>query len=619
MFMRKPDSKPVLFIRKNPILDKFNQLSLKNKLLISFLFVSIIPILFVQTLSYYNFSLSMKKKINELIHFNLVQTSKNLDTTLTSYEDLLIQILSDDALVEQVKKLNSTSDVDRLLAAIEIKRRFSIISLSKPGVKCISVLATSGQVAWYDRDNNSGFQNIWSKHSDITKTEVYRSTLQSHQWVMTGPDSDYYSGKNYQFINIALRLLDWKSGDNQLLGIVVLSVDEDSIYNSCNQPNNGTKRADSFNFIYNRQGQIVSFPIKKYLGRQIIRSDKTKSISMANQAILEFINKVHLFGNQQLIINRLQQENNGWTIVNVIDQNYLFNQMYWMQRLNIIFAILAVLFSVLIIIYVTSTLTHSTHKIISAMNIARKGELSVQVNLDTKDEIAVIGSHFNQMIVQIQQLMEEIKLATTREKEAEIKALVAQINPHFLYNILDSINWMAIEKDEHEISQMIESLAHILRYSINDSNWVVTLQEEVEWLKQYIYLLQNHFDYSFVSVIDFDEKILTLKIYKLLLQPLVENAIIHGFKSLESGGILKVTGMRMGEFLKIVVEDNGKGMSRDTLELISKDLQERRSFSGIGVKNVSNRLRIYYGKDATLNFSSQIGVGTTVTLILPVL
>jgi two-component system sensor histidine kinase YesM len=610
---------PLQFIQNSLPFKKFEQLSLKNKLLILFIFVSILPLLLLQTFSYYNSTISMRNKINELIHFNLVQTAKNLDTTLTSYEDLLIQIFSDDALVEQVKKLNASSDVERLLAAIEIKRRFSIISLSKPGVKCISVLANSGQVAWYDRDNNSGFQNIWSKYSDVTQSKVYRSSLHSSHWVLTGPDSDYYLGNEYHFVNIALKLLDWKSSDNKFLGIVVLSVDEDSIYNSCNQAMNDTKKIDSFNFIYDRQGRIVSFPVKKYLGKRIIRPDQMKSGNESNQALLKFIRQVNLIGNRQLIINRLQQEKNGWTIVNVIDQNYLFNQMYWMQRFNIVFAILAVLFSVIVIIYVTSTLTRSTHKIISAMNIAREGELSVQVKMDTKDEIAMIGFHFNLMMVRIQQLMEEVKSATGREKEAEIRALVAQINPHFLYNILDSINWMAIEKDEHEISQMIESLANILRYSINDSNWVVTLQEEVEWLNQYIYLLQNHFEYSFVSVIEFEENMLTLKIYKLLLQPLVENAIIHGFKGLQSGGILKITGIRMGEFIKIVVEDNGKGMSRDTLELISMDLQERRSFSGIGIKNVSNRLRIYYGKDASLDFSSQIGVGTVVTLVLPVL
>ncbi|HBF38760.1 MAG TPA: hypothetical protein DDW50_15755, partial [Firmicutes bacterium] len=519
----------IYFLQNTQPFKRFEQLSLKNKLLVSFIFVSIIPLLVVQTFSYYNSTFSMRRKINELIHFNLVQTSKNLDTTLTSYEDLVIQILSDDALVEQVKKLNSPSDIERLVAAIEIKRKFSIISLSKPGVKCISVLASSGEVAWYDRDNNSGFQNIWSRYPDVTQTEVYRTTLDNRHWVITGPDEDYYSGKEYHFVNIALKILDWKSGDNGFLGVVVLSVDEDSIYNSCNQAAEDNRKPDSFNFIYDRMGRIISFPVKAYLGKQILNPGQSRGTQAVNGTLAGFVKKAGFFGNQRLIINRLQQKDNGWTIVNVIDQNYLFHQMFWMQRLNIIFAIFAIMFSLMIITYVTQTLTRSTHQIISAMNIAREGQLSVQVNLDTQDEIAVIGSHFNQMMIQLQQLMAEVKVASAREKEAEMKALVAQINPHFLYNMLDSINWMAIEKDEHEISQMIESLAAILRYSINDSNWVVMIQEEVEWLKQYIYLLQNHFEYSFETIIHFDEEILTLKIYKLLLQPLVENAIIHGF------------------------------------------------------------------------------------------
>ncbi len=612
------------FIQNTPPFRRFEQLSLKNKLLISFIFISIIPLLLVQTFSYYNSTISMRKKINELIHFNLVQTSKNLDTTLTSYEDLVIQILSDDTLVEEVKRLNSPSDVERLVAAIEIKRKFSIISLSKPGVKCISVLATSGEVAWYDRDNNSGFQNIWSQYPDVTKTEVYRSTLDNRHWVITGPDKDYYLGKEYHFVNIALKILDWKSGDNGFLGVVVLSVDEDSIYNSCNQTaaaaeRQSERKPDSFNFIYDRQGRIISFPDKAYLGKKIFNPGKSQGIQAVNDILIQFVKKSGLFGNQRLMINRLQQKENGWTIVNVIAQNYLFHQMFWMQRLNIIFAVLAIIFSLIIITYVTRTLTRSTHQIISAMKIAREGQLSVQVNLETQDEIAVIGSHFNQMMIELQQLMKEVKAASAKEKEAEMKALVAQINPHFLYNMLDSINWMAIDKDEHEISQMIESLAHILRYSINDSNWVVTVEEEVEWLKQYIYLLQNHFEYSFESLIRFDEDILKLKIYKLLLQPLIENAIIHGFKGYESGGILTLTGMKAGQTLKIIIEDNGKGMNENTLALIGLDLQERSSVSGIGIKNVVNRLRMYYGESAQLNFASQVEVGTTVTLIVPIL
>lgn len=610
---------PFQFIQNSLPFKQFGQLSLKNKLLISFVFVSIIPILLVQTFTFYNSTVTMKKKIDDLIHFNLVETAKNLDTTLTSYEDIVIQILSDDNIVEQVKRLNSGSDIEKLLASIELRKKFSIISLSKPGVKCISVITTTGDVAWNDRDNNSGILNlsIWGKYPDLTKTEIFHDALNSGKVVYV-PDSDQYLGREYHYINIALKLSDWKRY-NEFLGVVVLSVDEDTINNSCNLSTDNPKGNENYNFIYDRRGRIISFPIEKYFGRQIMKPDTVNSKDEQSGFLLSFIKQTHLFRNRQLIINQHHQEKNGWTIVNVIDQNYLFSQMYWMQRLNVIFSVLGILFSVLIITYVTGAMTRSTHEIVAAMKTARQGELSVQVNLETKDELAMIGSHFNQMMVRIQQLMDEVKLATGREKEAEIRALVAQINPHFLYNMLDSINWMAIEKDEHEISQMIESLAKILRYSINDSNWVVALREEVEWLKQYIYLQQNHFDNSFESHIHFDDEILSYKIYKLLLQPLVENAIIHGFKGYESGGVLKITGTQDGEYIKIVVADNGRGIDSDTLESIDKDMQERYSFSGIGIKNVANRLRVYYGDNAALHFTSEIGQGTTVTLMIPIL
>ncbi|TCL59763.1 two-component system sensor histidine kinase YesM [Hydrogenispora ethanolica] len=595
---------------------RFEQLSLRNKLLISFIFVSIIPILLAQTLSYYNSTVSMQKKINDLIHFNLVQTAKNLDTTLTSYEDLVIQIFSDENIIEQVKKLNSGSDVEQLLARVEIRRKFSIISLSKPGVRCISILAASGQVAWYDRVNNSGIQNIWSKYPDVTQTEVYRSALRSDSWVLTAPDSDRYRGKDYHYVNIALRLVDWNSYSDASLGVIVLSVDEAYLYNSCNRPFDDPNRDSSFNFVYDRRGRLIAFPLKQYLGRPLFRPGRISGAAR-DGLLARFIRRAGVFGERNLIINRFQDQKQGWTIVNAIDRDYLFKQMYWMQRLTILFGILTVLFSVLIITYVTSALTHSIKKIVAAMQSAREGELSVQVNLDTKDEIAMIGSHFNQMMARLQQLLEEVKVATGRQKEAEIRALAAQINPHFLYNMLDSINWMAIEKDEHAISRMIESLANILRYSTNDSSWEVSLREEIDWLQQYLFLQQNHFENSFESILRIEPAALDCRIYKLLLQPLVENAIVHGFKGYTAGGVMTICAGLSEGFLKITIQDNGRGIPAEILDAIDRELQEPCNFNGIGIRNVARRLRTYYGAAAGLSFESRPGAGTLVTLWIP--
>ncbi|HEX3046084.1 MAG TPA: sensor histidine kinase [Bacillota bacterium] len=608
---------PVQFIKKSLLFKKFEQLNLKNKLLLSFLFVSIIPILFVQVLSYYNSTVSMKKKLEELIRFNLSQTAKNMETNIESYDNLLIQIFVDDSILDLAKKLNRGSETERLLAANDLRAKFGIITNSMPGVKCISILTASGQVAWYDRDNNSGIRNIWSKYPNVTHTEVFLRAQNSYQRILTLPYSDEYLGKKYYFINFTLKLYDWKNVNSACIGVVVLSVDENYLYSSCNRPFGLKNNAANFNFIVDKNGTIISFPDKQFINQTIGLPTAVSSPGRMNRALAEFIRKNGGIKPRQLILNKIPLDQTGWWVVNAADQNYLFQEMYWMQQINIIFGVLAILFSVMIIIYVTKTLSQSIAKIVKAMNTAQTGELSVQVNLDTKDEIAIIGSNFNKMMIRLQQLMEEVKTATGRQKEAEIKALVAQINPHFLYNMLDSINWMAIEKEEHEISQMIENLANILRYTINDSNWVVTLREEVSWLKQYIYLQQNHCEYAFESIIDFDEPILDIKIYKLLLQPLVENAIIHGFKEYASGGILKIKGNMAGDFIKITIADNGKGMSPEILGSISREIQEQRSYSGVGIKNVINRLRIYYGEAAELNYTSQPGMGTTVTLLIP--
>lgn len=614
---RKPVKLPVQFIKKSLLFKKFEQLSLKNKLLISFLFVSIIPIIFVQALSYYNSTVSMQKKLDELIRFNLLQTAKNMETNLESYDNLVIQIFTDDSIIELVKKLNRSSETERLLAANDLRAKFGIITNSKPGVKCISILTSSGQVAWYDRDNNSGIRNIWSKYPNVTQTEVFLRAQNSYQRILTLPYSDEYLGKKYYFINFTLKLYDWKNVNSDCIGVVVLSVDENYLFSSCNQSSGLKNNATNFNFIVDKNGTIISFPDKQYINQNIGLRAAGSNPGQMNRALAEFIKKTGVMKQRQLILNKIPLDLTGWWVVNAADQNYLFHEMYWMQRINIIFGVLAVLFSIMIIIYVTKTLSRSTVKIVKAMNTAQTGQLSVQVDLDTKDEFAIIGSNFNQMMVRLQQLMEEVKMATGRQKEAEIKALVAQINPHFLYNMLDSINWMAIEKEAHEISRMIESLANILRYTINDSNWVVTLREEAAWLKQYLFLQQNHCEYAFESIIDFDEAILDIHIYKLLLQPLIENAIIHGFKGYISGGILKIKGTMAGDFLKITIADNGRGISPEILESISREMQEQWSYSGVGIKNVISRLRIYYGESSKLSFSSQPGMGTTATLVIP--
>ena len=292
--------------------------------------------------------------------------------------------------------------------------------------------------------------------------------------------------------------------------------------------------------------------------------------------------------------------------------------------------ILIAVFSILIILYVLRTISRSIKKITSTMKVVQSGELLAQVKIDTKDEISIIGDNFNLMMNKINSLIPELKHqmkltfeASDRQRKAEIMALEAQINPHFLYNTLDSINWMAIEKREYEISNMLKSLAQILRYSISESNSMVEISEEVEWLRQYIYLQKTRFDNSFECQINVDESIMHYKIYKLILQPFIENAIIHGFEKIDSGGLLTISIMPDHGMVRIVIEDNGCGISTEQIRDINKFINEKMSeeidskTAGIGIKNALGRIKMYYGNAINVRIENRDPNGTRIILVIP--
>ena len=217
------------------------------------------------------------------------------------------------------------------------------------------------------------------------------------------------------------------------------------------------------------------------------------------------------------------------------------------------------------------------------------------------------------MLQRIAALIDEVRQVGAQQKDAEIKALEAEINPHFLYNILDSVNWMAIDREEYEISQMISSLAKILRYSINNSNEVVPLKDEVEWLRQYIYLQQVRFKDSFDYLIDVDDSLLELPVHKLILQPFVENAIRHGFKDSTRRNILRISAKEENGVL-LSIQDNGCGIQADKLDAILERTSEEKDH--IGIANVIDRIQMYYGDSAEIQVMSEWMVGTTITIYL---
>jgi len=234
-------------------------------------------------------------------------------------------------------------------------------------------------------------------------------------------------------------------------------------------------------------------------------------------------------------------------------------------------------------------------------------------------EIETVALQFNETLEKLVYAQQKEKEATDKQREAEIKALEAQINPHFLYNTLDTINWMAIDRDEFDISNAISSLATILRYAITDSNGTVCVRDEIEWLKKYIYLQQFRLKNKFVRIIEVAPEVLDIEIHKLLLQPFIENAIIHGFKGEQDEYILEVLLRMENESLTIIIRDNGSGMEPDLVEKINNGQQVKsEEKSHIGMDNAIMRLNMYCEGRAKVHVISELGKGTEITLLLPI-
>lgn len=293
---------------------------------------------------------------------------------------------------------------------------------------------------------------------------------------------------------------------------------------------------------------------------------------------------------------------------------------------------------ILMIIVLIRRLTSALQDMASVMKKAGLGELSARVRTDGQMplEVETIAVEFNHMLGMLSDSMDKERKALEKQRHAEIAALESQMNPHFLYNTLDTINWLAIDQEEYEISNSINALAEILRYGLDNSNGTVTIQKEYEWLKKYLFLQQTRMKNKFECEIHIVPEVMQYRIHKLLLQPFVENALLHGFdrrSSENNSGVentLSLSGSRNRtdqliisiseekEMLKIRIYDNGKGMPQELVDQINQGIFPKTTEkSHIGMENAISRIHMYYGAQGRVQLQSTENMFTCVEIEIP--
>lgn len=341
------------------------------------------------------------------------------------------------------------------------------------------------------------------------------------------------------------------------------------------------------------------------------------STATENEAVLENIR----FATS--VLNEVVQDYVLYEVNRTEGQYQLMSEGFerW-KSLSIILIISAVGFSVLAAWSLSRSIYSPIKKLHDVTTTITKNDLKALMSSDNVDEITELGLSFNIMIGKIKELLDSKIKEQETLKKAEMRALQAQINPHFLYNTLDTIIWMAESKKTDQVVKIVAALSNFFRISLSKGMDWITIGEEVERIKSYLTIQKMRYRDILDFTIEVDQEVADNTILKLILQPLVENALYHGIKNKREGGTINVRARKKGDFeVQLEVEDNGIGFTPDKLIQLHTELEDDsgdfKMESGFGIGNVNKRIRLYYGKQYGVSIQSEYTTGTCVTLVIP--
>ncbi|SDJ37306.1 sensor histidine kinase [Salimicrobium halophilum] len=366
-------------------------------------------------------------------------------------------------------------------------------------------------------------------------------------------------------------------------------------------------------YLLNEKGTILSSVNKQEIGREL-----PYDLSMENEyQVVDYHEKEHLLVTQSV-------SHTNWSLVSLVPYKQTIGNINMITRTTIIIqGAFLLLFLIALIILVRET-TKPLERIGEVTKEVEQGNIIVRTNIEGSNDISKLGQSFDEMLNRVEKMIDQIKHKEEAKRTAELEMLQAQINPHFLFNVLNAIRLNVSMKGDVESSKLLRSLSSLLRMTINRNNAFIPLKEEIEIIKHYVDLMNFRHDQNIKLVMDLDEMTCNEEVPRFFLQPIIENAIIHGFDSKE--GSVKIKTCDVEDHLLISISDDGKGIDSQKLASIKKTIfseeiqsnkSSENSFNGIGIKNVYQRMRIVYGEAFRMNLTSTLGKGTDYTFYIP--
>ena len=581
---------------------------IRYQITIFLFFVTFLPVISIQLFNYEKTSEMLLTKNHSLLADNLQLTQNSINNVLTDYKRILFQMSTDVTCMDNILELSKVSpdsaEYRRISESLETYIKANI--LMYPEIQALCVISTTGTPYIYVQKRQKTQPII--DYFKANKEELNKMLLSSTRSAIgtIHDDSPYYDPEHPVFF-LGSRTIHYEK--MKITGSILLFISPDKMNSAINNPDS----------------QVYPFTDKLLVdssGRLICSKDRHTGknlTALEGYRDIDWDNLPSDSGDMQgdYLVSQIPLEHFDLHLINIVDYGQMTKDLEALWT-TITLAISAILLVSMLVAYVLChKFIFSIENVAAKMNLFDENHLDIEIRNMSRNELRIIESSFNRMLGQIRGLLDENKQQYKKICEAELKSLELQINPHFLFNTLDSICWTAAQENCLTVSEQLNKLAAILRHTVYNMNCVVPLQDEICWMQNYLDLQKSRFHGRFSYHISDLTKGGRIYIHKLLLQPFLENALIHGFESLPRKGCLEIACRIIGKtHLLLQVTDNGCGIPEETVREINLLFTTGRSaFTGIGLTNIAYRTKGYYPHSRI--FVSSSPMGTCFKIFIP--
>jgi two-component system sensor histidine kinase YesM len=580
--------------------------SILSRLLGSYILLILIPVIILGSLTFTFSEKIINKKVIASENNTIVQIGKNVDVMI----DQIIAIINIYNLNSNLKsqlKANIKNYYARIRQQDLVENEMLNYSYAFDWLRQDSILlGANGR--FYSNNHISNTINL----NNISKYTWFKEIMKEQERITWSKTQKSFF-KDQEDINtfIAAKVLKNETS-NEFCGILFFCVNENNLYNIYKDSLSAANQI----FISDSQGNIISSSIRGQIGQTI---DLTKYIDGASDGDQ---------GNQLISLNHKKYfcifkriAKTGWYIIEATPLSSISKDIDSLRTAILITCLFCLLICIMVSIIMSKKITMPLLDLSRKVKNYRSGHLSPNYSNTVSDEIASLNIEYDNIIKELDETIHKLIKEQNEKRKTELQALQMQIGPHFLYNTINSIKCLIWAGKTALIEPMVDALVNLLEHTINRNEELIPLEEELDLIRNYICIHEIRTGNTILLNLELDDDLKKSKIPKLLLQPIIENAIFHGIEPKGSAGTISISCSycQTDNDIKIEILDNGVGMSRKQMdEILTTDgNQQKKRFSGIGVKNVDERLKLYFGPNYGLKINSSEGIGTSIIITLP--